>query len=394
MSYDFEIATHREPQTHDVKEALSGKASLEGVLEARGNLLVRTARWEFTIDGPFHVEVEALPDALSAAVLAPKWLVQINVPIAAPKVARTLATKIATTIAKTCAGAAYDPQEDRILYPRSGRSPKPARSNDERKRGLECEWCYAPGQLAKSGEAFLAVVRARLPEAAPVRYGAFEPLQHRFADDQAAFLELWLKESKTSGSFFWTCKSPGVDGGVNWPFENEANARRGGVAAARLRVELEGDSLTNDSQWRETAQDFFREVAMRTGAFYGRAILSPPKPRLVTAGESYDLAKPAAVFGGRWFGIPRHPAWLSWLGDTYQSRLAEKGAAPGDSTASHRGSLLVAPKNLDSPFELHKAIPSDLYRLQDGRSSGAVTEQLGPHTRFHEAPLSLDPRGA
>lgn len=278
MSYDLEIAVHREPRTRDVEEALSGKASLEGALGAQGHLSVRKARWEFTIEGPFHVEAEDLPGALSAAVRAPRWLVRIHVPLAAPRLARSLAARVGATIARSCAGAVYDPQEDRVLVPRSGRGSEPARSSEERKRYLECEWCYAPGRLARSGEAFLAVVRAHLPEATPVRFGTFEPLQHRYADDPGSFLDLWLRESRTSGSFFWTCKSPGVGGGVHWPFDNEANAKRGGVAAAGLRVELEGDALQDDRQWREAARDFFREVAIGTGPFYGRAVLSPPKP--------------------------------------------------------------------------------------------------------------------
>jgi hypothetical protein len=385
VSYDLEIATHDKPERRDFDDVLPKGATLSGVFGAEGNLILQCGRWSCEIDGPFRCEPDDLGYALARAVVAPAWLIQMHVPVGEAKVARTTAARIATHVARSRLGAVYDPQQDRIIFPRGGKRPAPDRITDPLSRTLKCEWCYVPRVLSGKAREFLSVVGSFLPEVVPARFGTFEPLQHRFEEGEDKFLEMWEGESASSGRCFWKCKHPGLGGGVAWPFENEANARQGGVAAAHLYVELQGDALTTDARWQAAVISFFRAVSSRTEAFYGRAILSPPSPPFVSASEIEDLFVPAAVFRDRWHGIPRHPAWLTWLGQEYSARVAHaRGSAPTPSTTSN--DLFVQHANLDASSEsLPDGVAPALYRVSLNAEPTTSRERLTRDTAFGDA---------
>lgn len=385
MSYELEIATHLKPQRKDIAEALPEAAKLSGVFDGDGNLIVECRSWSCVIDGPFRCQPDDLDEALAHAVVAPAWLIQMHVPIGDPKVARKSAARIATNVARARRGAVYDPQLERVIFPRGGKRPTPPRLAVQLTRDLKCEWCYAPEVLASTVEQFLSVADRFLPEAIPVRFGTFEPLQHRFEEGRSGFVQMWGSESSTSGSFFWTCRKPGLGGGVNWPFDNEANAKRGGVAAAHMYVELEGDILTTDAQWRAAVTAFFRAVSSRTEAFFGRAILSPSGPRPVSASEIENLFVPSAVFRGRWHGLPRHPAWLTWLGQDYSAAFA-RNQGLASTTSQATGHLFVQDENLDAASErLPEGVSEALYRVPLQGQGGGSRERLARGVSFVDA---------
>lgn len=385
MSYDLEIATHHKPERADIDEVLPAGVTSSGVFGGDGNLLVRGRRWSLEIDGPFRCEPEDLAQVLAHAVAAPVWLMQMHVPIGDPKAARDSAARIAAHVARIRLGAVYDPQLGRIIFPRGGKRLTLERITNPLMRTLRCEWCYAPRVLAGQAEEFLSVADSFLPEVIPVRFGTFEPLQHRLAEGQRNFVELWERESGSSGGFFWTCKKPGLGGGVSWPFDNEANAKRGGVPAADLHVELEGDGLTADVRWQAAVIAFFRALSSRTEAVFGRAMLSPPTPARLTANEIYRFMVPAGVFRGRWHGVPRHAAWLTWLGQEYSACFA-RGPEPAPSNAAVTGHLIVQAENLDADStRLPEGLSESLYRVSlDGKPVGP-TEKLAGDTAFDDA---------
>ena len=385
MSYDLEIATHQQPERRDIDDALPEEVTLSGVFGTEGNLVVQGHSWSCEIDGPLRCEPDDLQEALCRAVVAPQWLLQIHVPLGDPIEARKIAARIATHVARARLGAVYDPQQDRVVYPRGGKRPKLDRHTDRVSRTLQCEWCYAPDVLGGKAEEFLSVAASFLPEVIPTRFGTFEPLQHRLEKGQREFVALWERESTSSGSLFWKCKAPGLGGGVNWPFDNEANAELGGLATANLSIELEGDVLTTDARWRAAVTAFFRAMSVRTEAFYGRATLSPPTPDQVTAADVYDFFKPGAAFRGRWFGVPRHPAWLTWLGRDYSVHLTgTEGPASTHSTAQER--LFVQDENLDANSALLlEGVDPAVYRVPLNGEPTSSREKLSRDTAFGDA---------
>jgi hypothetical protein len=385
LSYDLDIATHQKPERIDIDDALPDGATVSAVFGAEGGLVMRCDDWSCEIEGPFECAPEDLGQALASAVIAPRWLLQIHVPLGASKSAREAVVRVATHVARTRSGAVFDPQRDRIVFPKGGKRTAPAKAAAGLIRTLKCEWCYAPGVLANQAEQFLSLVSTFLPEAMPVRFGGFEPLQYRLEGGRDRFIEMWKTESSSSGHFFWTCKRPGLGGGADWPFDNEANAERGGVAAAKLRAELQGDALSTDGQWRAAVSDFFRAVSDRTQAFYARATLSPSAPSQLTAGEHDRIGNPSAVFRGRWHGVPRHPAWLTWLGRDYSASLASALAESTD-VSPEPGRLFVQDQNLDSESTLlPEAPPPPIFRVQLGVNPPAAKETLGHNVAFLDA---------
>ncbi len=170
MSWDLRIAVHDRP-TADALEA------------ARSELC--------TVDGPHHVEIDDLPEVLAAAVLAPRFLVEMSTPAAATEAARKRALKQARALAERFQGAVYDPQEDAVLWPRRSAKRWAAPAGEERIRVVDLDW-YLPGRPDRElAGRLLALLRATCPEALPRRYGDYEPLQHRLEDGELGFVDFW-----------------------------------------------------------------------------------------------------------------------------------------------------------------------------------------------------------
>lgn len=382
MSYDFEIALPTAPTRADFESALKRRAILEGELEIGGGALVRTSRWEFTIDGPFHCEDEDLSAELARAVLAPKYLVQVQVPYSAPARARSTARAMGKRLAKSLDGAIFDPQRDRVLFPRSGRRRTPDRGAPDECRRLECEWCFDPDRLTRAGEAFLALVADHFPEATPRRFGRFEPPQHRYsASRRSTFLDLWRSEAEAlAGYFLWTSRAPVFGGSVFWP-NRERVRSEGGQAAASLHVNLDGSCLETDARWRHAVMSFFEKVARTCGAFYGRAILE----HLPSGEESgkRELHMQGAC-GERWYGIPRSSSWLTYLGASYAACLDDDARL-----RTAEPCVLVEPANLEAWQVLHAEIPEELYRRHTRPTPiGGCMHDTFPD--LHEAPRGID----
>lgn len=91
MSYDLSIVTSLVPQMDALRAFLSKRqpnAAIEGNLRPRtGHAVVSVLKRSlplpiFMIDGPFGIEVEDIPDDVATVVLAPQWLLEVNVPAA------------------------------------------------------------------------------------------------------------------------------------------------------------------------------------------------------------------------------------------------------------------------------------------------------------------------
>ena len=291
MSYDVEVATHDQP---DAIEAPDG----------------------VTIDGPFAAEVDDLAESLAAAVLAPRWLVTVSAP------SRDPARKLARKLAKVHDGAAYDPQEDAVFYPRG--TPKRVASQKPAKTSIvRLEWFVPADRWPDAAATLVQTVTRRCPEALPTRYGNFEPLQERFDEPEAfvRFLE--------AGQAFWFASRPSFGGHADPP-EN---------GPGELGLDFDWRVLEADPRWREAIAGLFAGLASALGAVYAEGWVEPgwyvSRTNRLSIAAGRKTREPALTRGA-FPGLPAQPAWLTWFGGEY----CEPVAAALDGVGPLRKSLV------------------------------------------------------
>lgn len=311
MSYDLRIATSRRPD-------LAGAAR------------PGAARW--STDGPHAIDPDDLDEPLAAAVLAPRWLVEISVPAGAPKKEAREATAAAREIAERFEGAIYDPQVGAVVWPRGKQARFQAPAAEQRIRLVQLEWFLpvAAGETPGAARALLATLRRRLAEAMPRRFGPFEPLEGRLdRDGDEAFAGAWARAAAVEHgeTLFWKAASPCFGGAASFPDRRERFRPAGAGRAVRLSTSLDGRALHGDPRWREAAVDLFVALARRLEAFYAAGYVE----RRVIArrgavwydGESESVGLQRSRW---WLGCPRVPTWLAWFGGPLAARL---GSLPG-----------------------------------------------------------------
>jgi len=276
VSYDVEVATHERPQPEEP----------DGV----------------TVDGPLAAEPDDLAEPLAAAVLAPRWLTTLSIPVDAPARRREQLRTLGRGLAREYAGAAFDPQADEVIWPRG--KPKRAPAGKAEKTSIvNLEWYVDAERWADAAAALLGVMARRCPEALPTRYGVFEPPQGRY-DPAApeAFTALARDDSA-----FWFASRP-FFGGHTFPPD-------------RLGLDVDWRVLEADPRWRETVADLFVAAAVALGAFYAEGWVEPGWE--VSSNNRLWIAASRKTRGtalGRdgWQGLPAEPAWLTWFGGDYR----------------------------------------------------------------------------
>ncbi|NOY54555.1 MAG: hypothetical protein GXP34_01060 [Actinobacteria bacterium] len=291
----------------------------------------------FSLDGPVRVEAEDLPPELASAVLVPRWLIEINVPLGASDAVWKMALRVGRRLADEMVGVVFDPQEDEIVWPRSknrrlARVDKSPASTD-----IDFSWAIPEHGSAESlPRDLIALLRGLLPEALPRRYGSFEPLQHRFDDGEEAFYDLWRSEQASwVGMVSWNATMPVRSGSVFFPSLREPEE---GVLAGSLRLTIDG-RVFEDSRWRDLAVTLLDQVGGLTNALYARARVEQHYTGGIPASES-DNRAPGIVSRTAWRGIPDHPAWLMWIGETYVDAIGD--AVPSEGTTLTEQGLLIA----------------------------------------------------
>jgi hypothetical protein len=285
MSYDLRIATHSRPEVRHVEELAHERGA---TVEGDDPLVVQRGKSKFTIEvwGAVGCEVDDLDDELATAVLAPRWLTEISVAYGAPKADVTLARALARGLAEACDGAAFDPQEDTLLWPQGGarryRPPAP----EQRIPLLNVRWILNSWDAPDLPERWLRIVQRRVPEAAPVRYG-------RAPDDR------------------------------------DRRRDEAGLLAAGLDASADARAL-DEAPWREAVVDLFTHVADELDAVYAagwvaRNIIASGRG-LWYDGQSESFAD-FTPLRGRWLGVPPVPAWLSWFGELVAPPGREEPAA-------------------------------------------------------------------
>ncbi|MEV7606081.1 hypothetical protein AB0N65_11635 [Paenarthrobacter sp. NPDC089322] len=276
----------------------------------------KRAGYCFTVEGPFLVEPEDVPQEVTAVVLGATVMYCILVegtdPVSIPH-----AVRFSKRMAKEGEGAVVDAQTEEVWPKTSGRAaakPEPGTMVDM----VEVRWYHLMDEVRDDfPQRYLDLARQYFPEAAPKRFGSYEPLQGNVArDGDQAFVRFFAEDNKvftagtfpTAGAYF-----TGVFGGhltQDQPF------REGDVQAVSLsvhRVALE------DRRWREAVERFFVAMAIELRSFYATAE--------VDSGWGWNgrslwcyASKPSLYFQkawGRWLGLSPHPVWMAWFSPLY-----------------------------------------------------------------------------
>lgn len=287
MSYDVEVATH-------------GRPAVDGPEDV-------------TVDGPVTADPSDLAEPLAAAVLAPRWLTTLSVPFDASARRREQVRSFGRRLAREHEGAAYDPQEDAVLWPR-GRPKRVAAVKAETTGIVRLAWYVPASRWPDAPAALLRAVARRCPELLPTRYGPTEPFQHRSPEGFATFA--------ATEETFWLASRPSFGGAAHPP--------------DRLGVDLDWRVLDTDPRWRETVVDLFAAVAVGAGALYAEGWVEPgwkvsSNNRLsIPAGGQ---TRGSALGRDGWQGLPAEPAWLTWFGGDYREPVA---TALADAAPSRR----------------------------------------------------------
>lgn len=324
----------------------------------------------FTIDGPFEVEIDDLEEKVIASVLDPQWLTQISVPAAASKLDLKIAKQLAKHIAETCSGAVYDPQLDKVVWPRWSHRRFVAPAQQERIRLVGLDW-YLPAAQSSPDTAklLLQTLRKICPEALPSRFGTFEPLQHRIDPEGESFVNVWEEVSSVEygDMFFWKTKRPFFDGYVSFPDKREPRII-GEKRAIHLALSIDGRALDAEPAWCETVVKLFVELARKLRAFYGLGYVQ----RNIIAGRTiwFDgKGEGSPTLPGRgWLGLPPAPVWLAWFGAGYRNAV-EASLNDRQSLKTQEGILLRlgdAPLDRDQLNGVFPRLPQSLFAVWDG----------------------------
>jgi hypothetical protein len=325
VSYDLRIAAHERPAVSLIK-AWAREQGLDVAVTDGESLVVRQpdrgdAGYVCAVGGPYPAEPEDFDDELAEACLAPRWMLEVSVPYSLPKAHQAKARSLATHIAKNSAGAAFDPQEDRLLWPRGKPKRVAPRSADEETSLVELDWFVVRSRWTNAVESLVSVLTRHAPEALPTRYGQWEPPPHRFdRKNPVPFVE--FVANNEDGHGFWYASRPSFGGSFTAPHADKyAKAEDDRYRVGHLEVSFDGRVVADDARWREAVVDLFTHGAEMFGAFFAAAQVEPGW----TVTRNNRLFATASVQDGEhflrgrlWQGLPPVAVWLSWYGDPYR----------------------------------------------------------------------------
>jgi hypothetical protein len=332
VSYDLTIAAHDWPGTETL-ENWARENNLEVVAATDGKSFTLQhpgrgdAGYVCEVWGPDPAEAEDFGEELAEACLAPRWMLQVSVPYSMPKANFARARSLARHLAQCTNGAAFDPQEDRLLWPRGKQKRTPSRAGEQATSMLEIDWFVAPSRWRAAVEALVPLVTRRCPEALPTRYGNYEPPPHRFDRSDPEPFVRYVAESE-DGDGFWYASRPSFGGPFLAPHADKyASDEDDQYRVGRLQISFDANLIAADERWREALVELFVRGAELFSAFFAAAQVEPgwtvsrnnrPFVQAASIGEGESFLR-----GGLWQGLPPVPLWLSWYGGPYRALIGE-----------------------------------------------------------------------
>lgn len=319
LSYDLTVYS-RDAQSLDpvvsliesIRDLSMDSAMAVGDREGPGSVQVlRGVKrvYSFTIEGPFAVGPEDLPEEVSTvlpnASIMFQVLVEGTVESEIPH-----GVRFAHKLAKACKGVVMDEQTAEV-WPQ----PKAPRASTvkvyPRVDAVEFAWyCLADELPHDLPQKYLALARELLPQAVPGRFGTHHPPQWDLKrDGDAAFSEAW--QEPDSGVSLKTTYP------VTWvSLSTQKSTRKTDVRNMRMTVATE--ALENDS-FRAAVKKFFIRFSEECHAFHATAEVlrnyTLERKQLVSGPGAEEYRSLGLADG--WVGLKPHPQWWMWFGPLY-----------------------------------------------------------------------------
>ncbi|SNT60304.1 hypothetical protein SAMN05421812_11262 [Asanoa hainanensis] len=359
MSYDITIAAHRALTVELVESWAAARSWV--VTREPDHLVLESGRAQLEVWGPDPAEADDFEEALAAACLAPRWMVQVSTAATAPKAAIAQLRSLARHLAEQTDGAAFDPRQDGLIWPRGVRKATVPAGERETSM-LTLDWFVAPSRWAQTAGGLVDLLARFCPEALPTRYGEWEPLPHRFERGQ-------FTRAVHGPKVFWRSTRPCFGGWAYGPGD-------GAFPVGRITLTFDGGLVRADDRWREGVVDLFTTGAERFGAFFAAAQDEPGYTVSRNRPWQTDSMQSGEYFlrGTDWQGLPPVPMWLSWYGGPYAT-LVSPGLVRLGEAPKPRADLpeVVPPAELTyrhrPPFvDAHGAIAMEPARPEDRAS--------------------------
>ncbi|MBN2176066.1 MAG: hypothetical protein JW722_00235 [Demequinaceae bacterium] len=317
MSLDLNVYLTRVPDLPTVTE-LAAKTPGIAVDDPSGwenQHLVLTSRKAhdpiYTLEGPFLVEPEDIPEEVTARLLGASHLLTVSIHVSS-ETAINLGHEFARRLARAFDGAVHDTTTDEIWARGAHRvAPKPTRG--DRISLVSVYWhTLAENVDTFMVDSYLNACRRYLPEALPKRYGGFEPLQHKLSDTGDDGLKsAWKTESLW---LMFAASAPCIWGSFS------ANPAVWPQPVWSLHLDLQADPLSEPS-WREGLRGLFVTFADELKCFFASAEVTRNHiwNGRSTASDGLEENLIYTARNGRWHGLKPHPTWWAYYGSDYRA---------------------------------------------------------------------------
>ena len=311
--------------------------------------------YSFTTGIPDRLELEDVPEEVTALLLEPRYLYEVMIEGSSPsEVAH--AVRFARKLAQAAKGVVVDQQEGTIWS--RGKMRVPPKVERGRIDVVEMRWWVTDQTAPDAGAAaWLEVARRHLPEALPRRWGVYEPLSENADPDQPDAFAYYVAHA--DGSVYLKASAPAIEG--------HAAAFEYGRSLDSYSLTLHRSALDEEG-WRDSARRLFTDFAARAGAVLATAeVLRDMDWSGRSLGYEADTEHaPYLTTAGGWAGLPPYPVWWTWFGPDYIPLVRDHLAAEQVATT---GSGL---------FHWRSDMPADRDQLA-GRPRG-----VGTHSRLRE----------
>jgi hypothetical protein len=350
VSYDLSVFAFDRPDLASAVDSVRSPqmrvdgdpAAERGACVALARVTKRDEQHLCSIDGPLLAEAEDVPDEVASALLGCHWTFQISMASSLPARAVKIVDEIARKLAESGQGVVYDPQADQIVWPSNLKKLREVRAQERSEHAgrLELEWLWTRRLTSKDARSVLDIFRRDLPEAVPVRFGTYEPMQGRLErDGEDAFAELWdgvhspFWKGTRPFDYGYVCLRRGWGSALSAEERDAMRPLLGGekapeVDAVKLQFRTE---VIDDPRWLGAIRSLFERVCDEYSPFFAAAYLSPDRN-----------AEMVALCGRWWLGVPSADFWLLYVGQVYELFLPP--AAPGAASTGHGVLVTLAGK--------------------------------------------------
>lgn len=321
MSYDLHVIAKKQPRSAHLRaflETAGEQLTFDGALKRDGHLLMTdaAATTHVEVDGPGRIEADDVPEVAGGAIGAQGWLIQLSVK---PSTDETWPLEFATHLARVADGVVYDPQQDRVTWPK-GFEPRDRETRTTRIDEVALVWYTTwPSRDPMLPRRLLELVAEVYPEVLPSRYGGYEPLPHRFegSDPARNFIASWVEEAGGwAPMLFWKASRPCLGGSTS--MTQVLRDGPPGIPHVQVSLTFDGRALARDPDTTERIVTLFCRVAAGLRCLYAGASVNRGA---VVRGSSIDIDRHTETgpfpHADRWIGLPPGPTWLAWFGAPY-----------------------------------------------------------------------------